>query len=208
MAGLLTLRERHHFTVHATAEVQSVIAANSIFRVLSPDCVEHRVLPLDSPTALSLPDGSPSGLEVTAFAVPGKVALWLEDKGRDPGIVEDGHTVGLEVREIASEKSLFFIPGCAAMTERLARRLRGASLVFFDGTLWRDDEMIRLGVGPKTGQRMGHMSMTGERRHDRGIRGARRRAQDLYPHQQLQPRAARGFARTRRGRGRRLDDRA
>lgn len=32
----------------------------------------------------------------------------------------------------------------------------------FHGTLWRDDEMIRDGVGVKTGQRMGHMSVTGE----------------------------------------------
>ncbi|MBV8652645.1 MAG: pyrroloquinoline quinone biosynthesis protein PqqB [Alphaproteobacteria bacterium] len=161
VAGLLTLRERHRFTVHATSEVQSVIAANSIFRVLSPECVEHRVLPLESPTALTLPDGSLSGLEVMAFTVPGKVALWLEDNGRDPGIVEGGHTIGLEVKEHATGKSLFFIPGCAAMTERLSQRLQGAALVFFDGTLWRDDEMVRLGIGPKTGQRMGHMSMSG-----------------------------------------------
>jgi pyrroloquinoline quinone biosynthesis protein B len=33
--------------------------------------------------------------------------------------------------------------------------------VFFDGTLWRDDEMIAAGVGVKTGQRMGHMSCSG-----------------------------------------------
>jgi pyrroloquinoline quinone biosynthesis protein B len=31
----------------------------------------------------------------------------------------------------------------------------------FDGTLFTDDEMIRLGAGPKTGRRMGHMPMTG-----------------------------------------------
>jgi pyrroloquinoline quinone biosynthesis protein B len=30
-----------------------------------------------------------------------------------------------------------------------------------DGTLWRDDEMIVQGVGSKTGQRMGHVSMSG-----------------------------------------------
>jgi pyrroloquinoline quinone biosynthesis protein B len=161
IAGLLTLRERHRFALYATAEVQSVIAANSIFRVLSPDCVARHVMPLDAPMALALPDCSSSGLEVTAFTVPGKVALWLEDNGRDPGIVEGGHTIGLEVRELASSKSLFFIPGCAVMTDRLARRLAGAALVFFDGTLWRDDEMVRLGIGPKTGQRMGHMSMSG-----------------------------------------------
>jgi pyrroloquinoline quinone biosynthesis protein B len=48
------------------------------------------------------------------------------------------------------------------MTDRLRRRLAGSALVFFDGTLWSDDEMIRLGVGSKTGRRMGHMSMSGK----------------------------------------------
>jgi pyrroloquinoline quinone biosynthesis protein B len=56
---------------------------------------------------------------------------------------------------------VFFIPSCAAVTPRLAERLRGADLVFFDGTLWSDDEMIRAGLGPKTGLRMGHMSLSG-----------------------------------------------
>jgi pyrroloquinoline quinone biosynthesis protein B len=45
------------------------------------------------------------------------------------------------------------------MTTRLAQRLAGAPLVLFDGTLWTDDEMIRLGLGAKTGRRMGHMSV-------------------------------------------------
>jgi len=48
------------------------------------------------------------------------------------------------------------------MTELLRQRLAGSPLVFFDGTLWRDDEMIRMGTGEKTGQRMGHISMSGE----------------------------------------------
>ena len=30
-----------------------------------------------------------------------------------------------------------------------------------DGTLWRDDEMIRAGASQKTGRRMGHVSMDG-----------------------------------------------
>jgi len=33
--------------------------------------------------------------------------------------------------------------------------------VLFDGTLWRDDEMIVAGLGSKSGRRMGHMSMSG-----------------------------------------------
>ena len=47
------------------------------------------------------------------------------------------------------------------MPPELKNRLNGAALVFFDGTLWRDDEMIASGVGVKSGQRMGHMSCSG-----------------------------------------------
>jgi len=103
-----------------------------------------------------------SGLAVVAFAVPGKVPLYLETAGRDPGLSEEGDAVGIEIIETATEKSFFFIPGCAAMTDGLRRRLADSALVFFDGTLWRDDEMIRLGVGSKTGRRMGHISMSGD----------------------------------------------
>jgi pyrroloquinoline quinone biosynthesis protein B len=35
-------------------------------------------------------------------------------------------------------------------------------VVFFDGTLFRDDEMITTGTGAKTGRRMGHMPIDGE----------------------------------------------
>jgi len=152
----------HPFVLCATSEVHAVLAENSIFRVLAPDCVERRVVHLEKPFELSGPDPGAATLTVTAFAVPGKVALWLEEPGREPGIYEDGRTIGLEIADKATGARFFFIPGCAAMTPALKERLRGAPLVFFDGTLWRDDEMIRLGVGSKTGQRMGHMSMAGD----------------------------------------------
>ncbi len=47
------------------------------------------------------------------------------------------------------------------MTPALRSRIGRADTVLFDGTLWRDDEMIRAGVGTKTGARMGHMSLDG-----------------------------------------------
>ncbi len=43
-----------------------------------------------------------------------------------------------------------------------ARQLAEADLLFIDGTLFRDDEMQRAGVGGKTGRRMGHVSMSGD----------------------------------------------
>jgi pyrroloquinoline quinone biosynthesis protein B len=117
------------------------------------------VVALDRPAPLPGPGGAPSGLTLTLFAVPGKVPLYLERPGETPPVIEDGTTVGAAIGD--GRHTLFFIPGCAAFTPALAERLRGADLVFFDGTLWQDDEMIRLGVGAKTGRRMGHMSQTG-----------------------------------------------
>jgi pyrroloquinoline quinone biosynthesis protein B len=161
VAGLLHLRERHQFVVYAPSRVLAVLAANPIFGVLAPDCVQRIELPLDRRVEFAGASGA-SGLAVRSFAVPAKVPLYLETTGEDPVIGEEGDAVGLEIIDTGTEQSLFFIPGCAAMTEGLRRRLADSELVLFDGTLWQDDEMIRLGVGNKTGRRMGHMSMSGE----------------------------------------------
>lgn len=158
IAGLLTLRERQAFSVYGTAPVLDVLESNSIFDVLARDLVRRERLALDMPTALLLPDAQKSGLVCTAFAVPGKVPLYLEADDA-PVIEADERTVGLMLE--AGGKRLFYVPGCAAMTPALAERLRGAEMAFFDGTLWADDEMVRAGLGQKTGRRMGHMSVSG-----------------------------------------------
>jgi pyrroloquinoline quinone biosynthesis protein B len=160
LAGLLHLRERHRFTIYAPRPVLEVIAANPIFGVLAPEYVGRVELRLDNSLYLVGVSGD-SGLAVRAFAVPGKVPLYLEEDGCDPGLSEAGDAVGLELVDTVGGARFFFIPGCAVVTEPLRRRLEGAALVFFDGTLWRDDEMIRMGVGDKTGRRMGHISMSG-----------------------------------------------
>jgi pyrroloquinoline quinone biosynthesis protein B len=163
VTGLLNLRESQAFNLYATGRVLEVLAANSIFNVLNPAFVTRRPMTLGEAFAPLAADGSPLGLSITPFAVPGKVALWLEDaaKGVDIGAVTED-TIALEVRDTASGRCFFYLPACARMTPELAARIRGAALVFFDGTLWVDDEMVRDGVGTKTGQRMGHLSISGE----------------------------------------------
>jgi pyrroloquinoline quinone biosynthesis protein B len=74
----------------------------------------------------------------------------------------EGDTLGLKIAETASGKSFFYIPGCASIDAALAQRLRGAALVFFDGTLWHEFEMIDQGLLGKTGSRMGHINMSGD----------------------------------------------
>jgi pyrroloquinoline quinone biosynthesis protein B len=162
VTGLLTMREGHAFTLWGTGRVMDVLSANSVFNVLNPEKVARRKIRLDEPFDLTLVDGTPTGLTVEAFAVPGKVALYLEDaaKGANFGTVEED-TVGLKISQPGG-RSVFYMPACARMTPELAERLKGADLVFFDGTLWADDELVRQGGMPKSGARMGHMNMSGE----------------------------------------------
>jgi len=163
VAGLLTLREGQALSVYATGRVHQVLSANPIFNVLDAERVARLALPIERDVDLQLPGGRSAGMSVTAFAVPGKAALWLEDRSAGPGLgtkAED--TVGLKVTGSATGHTFFYyLPGCAAMPADLARRLTGAPLVFFDGTTWTDDELRAAGVGGKTGRRMGHMSMSG-----------------------------------------------
>jgi len=159
IAGLLVMRERQAFALYAGAATLAALEANPIFTVLDRTLVPRREMALGVPVAVADAAGVPLGVTIEAFAVPGKVALFQEAEGRDPGRADAGETVGLAVA--AGGAALLFVPGCAAMTPALAARIAQADTVLFDGTLWRDDEMIRAGVGTKTGARMGHMSLDG-----------------------------------------------
>lgn len=153
VAGLLTLREMQPFTLFATPGIHQVLAENPIFNAVNASVVPRRPIALDTPFELA------AGLSATLFAVPGKVPLYLEGETVQTDLIGE-QTVGVALQ--AGGHSAYYIPGCALLPQDLRQRLNGASLVFFDGTLWRDDEMIRAGLGHKTGKRMGHMSMSGE----------------------------------------------
>jgi pyrroloquinoline quinone biosynthesis protein B len=161
VAGLLNLREMQPLNVYGTSRVLSTLAANSLFNVLSPDLVPRIGLPLDRPVDLES-CGKPLGLTVEAFAVPGKVALYLEDASAGPGLgTQKGDTIALKVSKTGSGAYFIYMPACARVDTDVVARVKGAPLVFFDGTLYTDDEMLQQGLMPKTGNRMGHISISG-----------------------------------------------
>jgi pyrroloquinoline quinone biosynthesis protein B len=162
VAGLLTLRESWPLALYATPRVLGVLAANSIFGVLNPDYVARRPLALGGAVDVTTRAGALLGLRVEAFSVPGKVALWLEDARIEERLAQRSEdTVGLMIAEPATGRRFYYIPACAALDDDLRARLQAAPLLFFDGTLWSDDEMIEAGLGTKTGRRMGHLSVSG-----------------------------------------------
>jgi pyrroloquinoline quinone biosynthesis protein B len=153
VAGLLSLREREPLMLCATAPTMALIEENRMFAVLARDQVERRIEAFDMPCSL------PGGLTAELFAVPGKVPLYLE--GESPDTMSEANGIaGLELR--AGGVRLVFIPGAAAVTATMWERMVCADVVLFDGTLFRDDEMIATSTGSKTGRRMGHMSIDGE----------------------------------------------
>ncbi|HVX91808.1 MAG TPA: pyrroloquinoline quinone biosynthesis protein PqqB [Xanthobacteraceae bacterium] len=152
-AGLLNLRERQPFALHATAQTMRAVADNPMFAVLADDLVSRHVVAPGARFPL------PGGLEAELFAVPGKVPLYLEEGDAPDTASETEANVGVMVT--GGGGRLAFVPGAAVVTPALKRRLAEADVVLFDGTLFTDDEMIATGTGTKTGRRMGHMPIDG-----------------------------------------------
>ena len=162
VAGLLSMRESSPFAIYAHPKVLAILKSNSIFDVLNEKFVQRCPIALDIAFEPELSDGRPSGLEVLPFTVPGKGAWYLEGKAHPGGSDGAGDTVGLRITDKASGRYFYFLAACAAVTDDLKAKITGAPLVFFDGTVWRDDEMIKAGLGNKTGQNMGHIAMSGD----------------------------------------------
>jgi pyrroloquinoline quinone biosynthesis protein B len=161
VAGLLCLREGQPFTVYGSERVLGVLASNSIFDVLDANVVKRAPMEYGEPLKVEGPCG-PVGITIEAFGVPGKIPLYLEEARAGAGLgTQEGDTSGLKVTETATGRFFFFIPGCAKLDDALRARLKGAPLLFFDGTLYTNDEMIVQGLLNKTGERIGHMNMSG-----------------------------------------------
>jgi len=152
VAGLLTLRERHPFRLIALELVHAVLAASPAFNALDKGIVERVIAQPGETFAATL------GVSVTLIPVPGKPPLYAE--GENPVIgAERGETAGAFVN--AGATGLAYVPGCAVLPPSLLKTLAGADVLLFDGTLFTDDEMIRTGIGEKTGVRMGHLPISG-----------------------------------------------
>jgi pyrroloquinoline quinone biosynthesis protein B len=151
IAGLLTVRERQPLTVYAPRPILDVLRANGVFDVLDPALVERVELIPGRPLACA------GGLMLTLLETPGKVPLYLEDRASVQPEAGPAYAACLE----AHGKRALIAPACAQITPEVRANLDGADAIFFDGTLYTDDEMIAAGVGTKTGRRMGHVPIAG-----------------------------------------------
>ena len=151
IAGLLVLREQQPFTVYAPAALLDVLAANPVFDVLDPAMVRRVEIKPMQPIVCA------GDLTVTLLPMPGKIPLYLEDRSSIEPEAAPFYAALLQT----GGRSMIIAPGCADITQAVHAQLMQADVLFFDGTLFTDDEMIAAGLGVKTGRRMGHTPISG-----------------------------------------------
>jgi pyrroloquinoline quinone biosynthesis protein B len=159
--GLFSLRESQPLHLYATTRVRDgFIHGNRLYRTLSrtPDQITwHTLKPHTEGESLLLPNATPSGLLMTTIPVPGKVPLHLEhDLAPDE---ED--TVALLIRDETTGGALAYIPCVAGPSPELEALLPAADCLFFDGTFWSEDELIRMGLSQRSAMDMGHWPLGG-----------------------------------------------
>ena len=151
IAGLLVLRERQAFTIFAPQSLLDLLRDNPIFGVLDAAVVRQVPIQVNEPVRCG------AGLTLTLLEMPGKVPLYLETQGATVAEAAPTYAARFE----ANGRRMAVAPACADIDRNVRRRLDGCDAVLFDGTLFRDDEMIAAGLGIKTGRRMGHVPVSG-----------------------------------------------
>ena len=159
--GLLSLRESQPLRVYATERVRAGFTENNVlYQTLQrfPGHVTWSALGVGRGQALLGVDGAPSGLSVEVVALPGQPPLHARARFPTPH-PEDN--IGLLVCEARTGARLAYFPGCARVTEAVLAAVAGADALFFDGTFWSSDELIRLGLGERRAEDMAHAPLTG-----------------------------------------------
>ena len=75
--------------------------------------------------------------------------------------VDHGRVVGYRLTDKRSGGTLVYLPGVQSLTPELRAEIAGCDCLLIDGTCWRDDELIQLGLAAKTSRAMGHLPIDG-----------------------------------------------
>ncbi len=155
VVGLLSLRESQPLVLLATERVRAgLVERNAMLRTLArtPDQVTWRILTLGREEVLDA-----VGLGVTAIAAPGKLPVHLV------GAIEPSpeDNVALRVRDLASGR-VCVVATAVGSLEGVEAIVRGAGLLFFDGTFWSEDELVTQGLGKARARDMAHVPIGGD----------------------------------------------
>jgi pyrroloquinoline quinone biosynthesis protein B len=157
VTGLLMLRERREpLPLYATEPVWGDLSTGfPVASLLSHYCgVAHQPIGLDGEPFTIAPLAS---VRFTAIPLGSKAPPYSPHR-HAPVL---GDNIGLLIEDTFSKQRVFYAPGLGEIDDAVLAAMRGAHLLLVDGTVWHDDEMIRLGLTKKTGADMGHLALFG-----------------------------------------------
>jgi pyrroloquinoline quinone biosynthesis protein B len=152
-AGLLLLRESSApLRVYATEEVRAALSSRYPLLTMLESYSGVDFRPLEPGVATPL-EGTT--LSVETFPTGGDAPLYM---GGEPG----PSAIGLTVRDSATDGTLVYVPAIEALDETVTARLAEGDTVLADGTFFRHDDLVALGLGQRDSWAMGHAPLTGE----------------------------------------------
>jgi pyrroloquinoline quinone biosynthesis protein B len=159
--GLLLMRELQPLRVYATASVLSILRKNnSIFGMLNrvPNQVMWSEIAVGKEFCATSATQGVSGLKSRSVSVGTHYPAYVRTAtglNLDPSEASIGFVI-----ESQSGKKLAYMPSVPEITEALLDQLESTDLLFFDGTFWSDDELIRIQGSGETARQMGHVPVS------------------------------------------------
>jgi pyrroloquinoline quinone biosynthesis protein B len=158
--GLLLLRELQPLRLHATASIRRILREdNSMFRMLNR--IDPQVEWTDFRPGESFPlfsaRGEDSGLRVQAFSLGERYPAYVSPQ-QSSALAPGEASLGLIIS--SQGKSAGYFPAVPQIDPTLLQTLETLDLLFFDGTFWTDDELIRVQGSGQTACQMGHVPVS------------------------------------------------
>jgi pyrroloquinoline quinone biosynthesis protein B len=161
--GLLLLRELQPLRVHATKSVRRILTKdNSMFAMLqrTPEQLRWTDVAFGNLFALQSPSGEDSDMRGEVFSLSTHYPAYVS-ASRQSELVPGEASVGLILQSL-SGKRLAFLPAVPQIDDILLAKLISVDVLLFDGTFWRDDELIHMGAGGNTARQMGHVPISSD----------------------------------------------
>ncbi len=180
--GLLLLRELQPLCIHATASVRRILREdNTMFGMLERVAKQASWKDFTPGESFPLlgPEADDSGLRGRAVSLGIHFPAYVSAT-RQAELAPRESSLGLLI-DSASGKRLAYMPAVPEIDDALLKEFESADLLFFDGTFWSDDELIRTQGSGSTARQMGHVPVSAAEGSLKKLAGLRR-PRKIYLH--------------------------
>jgi pyrroloquinoline quinone biosynthesis protein B len=162
--GLLLLRELQPLRVYATPSIQRLLREdNSMFAMLnrvSAQALWTDIIPAET-FALASSAGESCGLKCEPLPLSSRYPAYTR-RHRAAEFAPCEALLGLIIEDKSGNR-FAYMPAMSQVDDGLLQVLESTDLLFFDGTFWQDDELIKIQGSGQTAGEMGHIPVSSER---------------------------------------------